>query len=196
MASRAVDLLIAYRVIKLLVTPFDKQEAFKTGIIDKNGKVLKPNRLLKTSKEKSSYTMLHRFVFNLKRILAKVGLGGRIGSFATPLPLLVKEDKEFAERHSAILEETCMKYLKSIDEFKYPTFVNEEYFVNRNLQEGTYMLKQDLYDGDEFLPQDSIIEVMEEAQPINNILGLDIYNLHTENGLEVLVPGDLLYAKL
>ena len=35
MASRAVDLLIAYRVIKLLVTPFDKQEAFKTGIIDK-----------------------------------------------------------------------------------------------------------------------------------------------------------------
>ena len=53
MASRAVDLLIAYRVIKLLVTPFDKQEAFKTGIIDKNGKVLKPNRLLKTSKEKS-----------------------------------------------------------------------------------------------------------------------------------------------
>ena len=177
MASRAVDLLIAYRVIKLLVTPFDKQEAFKTGIIDKNGKVLKPNRLLKTSKEKSSYTMLHRFVFNLKRILAKVGLGGRIGSFATALALLVKEDKEFAERHSAILEETCMKYLKSIDEFKYPTFVNEEYFVNRN-------------------PQDSIIEVMEEAQPINNILGLDIYNLHTENGLEVLVPGDLLYAKL
>ena len=140
--------------------------------------------------------MLHRFVFNLKRILAKVGLGGRIGSFATALALLVKEDKEFAERHSAILEETCMKYLKSIDEFKYPTFVNEEYFVNRNLQEGTYMLKQDLYDGDEFLPQDSIIEVMEEAQPINNILGLDIYNLHTENGLEVLVPGDLLYAKL
>ena len=55
---------------------------------------------------------------------------------------------------------------------------------------------KDLYDGDEFLPQDSIIEVMEEAQPINNILGLDIYNLHTENGLEVLVPGDLLYAKL
>ena len=44
MASRAVDLLIAYRVIKLLVTPFEKQEAFKTGIIDKNGKVLKPNR--------------------------------------------------------------------------------------------------------------------------------------------------------
>ena len=40
MANRPVDLLIAYRVIKMLVTPFDKQPAFKYGIIDKNGKVL------------------------------------------------------------------------------------------------------------------------------------------------------------
>ena len=38
MANRPVDLLIAYRVIKMLVTPFDKQPAFKYGIIDKNGK--------------------------------------------------------------------------------------------------------------------------------------------------------------
>ena len=72
MASRAVDLLIAYRVIKLLVTPFKNQEAFKTGIIDADGKVLKPYRLLKTGAEKSSYTMLHRFVFNLKRIFQLV----------------------------------------------------------------------------------------------------------------------------
>ena len=37
--SRAVDLLITYRFMKLLVTPFDKQEAYKYGIIDKQGKV-------------------------------------------------------------------------------------------------------------------------------------------------------------
>jgi hypothetical protein len=71
MASRAVDLLITYRVIKLLVTPFEKQEAFKQGIIDKDGNVLKPNRTLKTTQEKRAYTTLHRFVFNLKRILKK-----------------------------------------------------------------------------------------------------------------------------
>ena len=39
MANRAVDLVITYRVIKLLVTPFNKQEAFKQGIIDKDGNV-------------------------------------------------------------------------------------------------------------------------------------------------------------
>ena len=38
--SRAVDLLITYRIMKILVTPFDKQEAFKYGIIDKDGKWL------------------------------------------------------------------------------------------------------------------------------------------------------------
>ena len=32
--SRPVDLLIAYRVIKMLVTPFKDQPAFKYGIID------------------------------------------------------------------------------------------------------------------------------------------------------------------
>ena len=79
MANRAVDLVITYRVVKLLATPFEKQEAFKYGIIDKDGKVLRKFRTLKTTAEKKSYTMLHRFIFNLKRILAKAGLGGRFG---------------------------------------------------------------------------------------------------------------------
>src|SRR6056300_534893 len=94
MASRAIDLVITYRIIKLLVTPFERQEAYKQGIIDKDGNVLKKYRTLKTTKEKQSYTILHRFVFNLKRILKRVGLGGRLGSFAVALALLLKENKE------------------------------------------------------------------------------------------------------
>ena len=38
--SRAVDLFVTYRFLKLLVTPWEKQEAYKEGIIDKNGKTL------------------------------------------------------------------------------------------------------------------------------------------------------------
>ena len=52
MATRAIDLLIAYRVVKMLVTPFNKQPAFKLGIIDEKGKVLKKFLSLKTTKEK------------------------------------------------------------------------------------------------------------------------------------------------
>ena len=37
--NRAVDMLITYRVLRILTTPFEKQDAFKYGIIDKTGKV-------------------------------------------------------------------------------------------------------------------------------------------------------------
>jgi len=107
MASRAVDLIITYRVVKLLVTPFEKQEAFKFGIIDKDGNVLKKFRKLKTEKERKAYTMLHRFVFNLKRILKRVGLGSKLASFAVALGLLIKEDKNYIE-HKSLIESSVI----------------------------------------------------------------------------------------
>ena len=122
MANRAVDLVITYRVVKLLATPFEKQEAFKYGIIDKDGKVLKKYRTLKTTKEKQSYTILHRFVFNLKRILQKVGLGSRLGSFAVALALLIKEDKTYAQ-HKDSIEAAVVTYLK--EENLYNMLLNE-----------------------------------------------------------------------
>ena len=117
MASRAIDLLITYRVIKLLVTPFEKQEAFATGIIDKDGNVLKKNKDLRTEKEKSSYTYLHRFVFNLKRILAKVGISSSIASFGVALALLLKENKEMI-KHKSLIESTIITYLKETNQYE------------------------------------------------------------------------------
>ena len=117
MANRAVDLVITYRVIKLLVTPFEKQEAFKFGIIDKDGKVLKKYRTLKTTKEKQSYTILHRFVFNLKRILARVGLGGKLGSFAVALGLLIREDKNYLP-YKSLIESAVITYLKETNQYE------------------------------------------------------------------------------
>ena len=111
MASRGIDFLITYRVTKLLVTPFEKQEAYKFGIIDDKGKVLKKYKTLKTEKERKAYTLLHRFVFNLKRILQRVGLGSKLGSFAVALALLIKEDKRYAQ-HQSLIEQTVIKYLK------------------------------------------------------------------------------------
>ena len=122
MANRPVDLLIAYRVIKMLVTPFDKQPAFKNGIIDEKGKVLKKYKTLKTEKERKSYTLLHRFVFNLKRILQRVGLGSKLGSFGVALALLIKEDKRYAQ-HQQLIEQTVIKYLK--DNNLYEDILNE-----------------------------------------------------------------------
>ena len=38
--GRVIDALIAYRLLKLLVTPFKKTKAYQLGIIDDKGKVL------------------------------------------------------------------------------------------------------------------------------------------------------------
>jgi len=137
MASRAIDLIITYRVVKLLVTPFEKQEAFKFGIIDKDGKVLKKFSKLKREKERKAYTMLHRFVFNLKRILKRVGLGSKLASFAVALGLLIKEDKNYVE-HKSLIESAVISYLK--DTKQYDDLLKEEgnvpdYIIN---EEPTY----------------------------------------------------------
>ena len=123
MANRAVDLIITYRVIKLLITPFNRQEAYKYGIIDDKGKVLKKFKTLQKPEEKKAYTLLHRFVFNLKRILQKVGLGSRLGSFAVALGLLIKEDKSY-EPYKQIIESAVVSYLKQTDQ--YNNLLNEE----------------------------------------------------------------------
>ena len=123
MANRVVDSLITYRIVKLLVTPFNGQEAYKEGIIDDKGKTLIKFKNLTTERQRQSYTFLHRFIFNLKRILGKVGLGGRLGSFATALALLIKENK-ITEQEKILIEGAVVSYLKDIKQ--YDTLLKEE----------------------------------------------------------------------
>jgi len=66
--------------------------------------------------------MLHRFVFNLKRILRKAGLGSRLGTFGVALALLIKEDKQYADYKDAI-ESAIIKHLK--EENLYDEILNE-----------------------------------------------------------------------
>ena len=47
--SRTADLFYAYRFIKLLVTPWDKMDAYKLGLLDEKGKVVK---MASTNEEK------------------------------------------------------------------------------------------------------------------------------------------------
>ena len=86
--TRAADLLYTFRFLKLLVTPFDKTEAYKLGIIDKNGKRDK-DMLIDTPEKKAAYTAFQKLVFNIKKIMAIApGCGSRIASYAAALYLL------------------------------------------------------------------------------------------------------------
>jgi len=92
MASRAFDTFITYKIISILVTDWENQPAFEHGIIDEKGKVLRKYNTLRSGDEKGSYTLLHRFCFNLKRIIQKLpGGSSKLGSYAAGL-FLIKEE--------------------------------------------------------------------------------------------------------
>lgn len=107
--SRLTDFAYALRIITLLCTPWKEQAAYKQGIIDDEGNLLKRSRDLKTSEEKDAFTYLHRMVFNMKRALEKVPFGKTWTAAATASLILLKEG---LEREGIILTENQMKTIE------------------------------------------------------------------------------------
>ena len=107
-----LDNLIAFRVLYMLVTPFDKTEAFKTGVIDAEGNVLVKAKD-RTSDQKKSYDTLDRVVFSLKRLLGKVPGGkSQIASLAAAYYLI----KEHLSNGTEIGEDSRHTFNKIINE--------------------------------------------------------------------------------
>ncbi len=93
--SGIVDTYITYRIVTTLVKPWKEQEAYEYGIINEKGKVLRRYRELKDRKEKESYTVLIRFIFNLKRMMEKIPGGkSKIGSYAVAALVFLREDAQ------------------------------------------------------------------------------------------------------
>ena len=70
--ARLVDNLIAFKILKMLVTPFDQTDAYNLGIVDAQGKTIRKSSALTTNAEKDSYNYLTRLVFGLKKIINKL----------------------------------------------------------------------------------------------------------------------------
>lgn len=87
--GRFVDSVIAYRILRMLTTPFEDTEAYQLGIIDNKGKELKKMKSLHTVKERDAYSILHRMVYRLKRIIQKVPIDNKkIVTLAAALSLI------------------------------------------------------------------------------------------------------------
>ena len=94
--SNVIDSVIIFRILKKLTTPWEKTGAFKSGLIDKNGKVIVKKKD-RTPEMKKNYTLLDRLVFNLKRLMSRIpGGGGQIASYVAALALI----KEYVEKES------------------------------------------------------------------------------------------------
>ena len=125
--SRFIDSLITYRILKMLVTPFEETEAFKLGIIDSKGKELKKMSQLNTVDEKDAFTLLHRMVFRLKKIIEKVPIENKkLVNFAAALSLI--KENYLANKEPINLEEMFFNRLSSdLQEelFLVETFINK-----------------------------------------------------------------------
>ena len=169
--SRVIDALVAYRVIKLLVTPFNRTEAFRLGIIDDKGKVLKKSRDIKDPKERNAYTLLIRFVFNLKRLLGKVGVRGPLGSAAAAAIAFFKEESgdQLSDTAGLDIERGVYRYLKK-EGFEFD--LSENY--GEPLTEGTYKVKHDIYNSE----GEVVINIDEEVyfkETTDIIMGYDVF---------------------
>ena len=110
--TQAVDLYVLYKFIKAIATPFDETKAFELGIVDKKGKLLKKPR---TKAEKDAYDHFDRFTFNIKRILARVGLDKTYATYAGAL-LLMKEGAEGVKMTDFEIEEALVENYKYLRE--------------------------------------------------------------------------------
>ena len=182
--GRAIDLFVTYRFLKLLTTPFEKQEAFKLGIIDKDGNRIKrpkstlPAVTLATAEQKNAYTILHKLVFNIKKIFAKVpGLRTKVGTYAAALFLLKDTFKEHVEDPD-VFEKEFMKYLKEND-VEFDDSISEEVIgFGEILPKGEYVLVNDILNKEEeelsAKKGDKVI-AFDDEPPVDTVLGVEIF---------------------
>ena len=104
--SGIVDTYITYRIVTTLVKKWEDQDAYEFGIIDKKGKVLIKYKELKDRKAKDSYTVLIRFIFNMKRLMEKIPGGkSKISSYAIAALVFLREEAEDDEQLKKLLGE-------------------------------------------------------------------------------------------
>ena len=199
--GRAIDLFVTYRFLKILTTPFDKQDAYKLGIIDKDGnrvmgkpingiKVSKPDPL-KTPEEKAAYTILHKLIFNIKKLFNKVpGLKTKVGTYAAALYLLKDTFKESVDDPD-VFEKEFMKYLKE-QGLEIDDSISEEVVgFGEVLPKGEYVLKQDILNKEEeelTARKGDIVNAYEDVPPVDTILGVEIFPVvHKKSGSVIYV---------
>lgn len=188
--GRAIDSLIVFRFLKLLVTPFDKTKAYELGIIDERGKNLRKASKLNTEEERESYTILHRLVFNIKKLIEKVPGGKtKLGSYAAALFLIKEHTKDKLEDWD-MLEKEFYNYLKENDLIE-PYDLDEEIQFTDKLTKGKYRLVNDIYTDkstEVVAKKGDIVIAYADTPPEETIMGEDIFPvIHEKSENEIYI---------
>jgi len=198
--GRAIDLFVTYRFLKLLTTPFKKTDAYKLGIIDEKGhRILKPKSTkpqvpLATTEQQSAYTILHKLVFNIKKLFSKVpGLRTKVGTYAAALFLLKDTFKESVDDPD-MFEKEFVKFLKE-NNIEFDNEISEEVIgFGEVLPKGSYVLVNDILNKEEekiSATKGDLVMTFEDQTPVDTILGVDIFPvIHVASKEKIFVSLD------
>ena len=138
--STLVDLYVVYRILRKLTTPFINWPAYKTGVIDASGNILKKSKD-RTNTEDQSFNKFDLMILKLKKLLEKIPGGKtKFASYAAAL-LLLKEGEEIGD-NDELLSERLDAYLAGensnlVEQIYESSNLEDEYgksFVNSALQ--------------------------------------------------------------
>jgi len=192
--QRAVDVYYTFRFLRQLVTPWNETKAFKLGLVDEDGKVLRKPR---TPEEKDAYTLFFRLVYNIKRLLNKVPLGKtKLASYVAAL-WLIKENTKMSEEavfegFKAYLDQNGVELDNTLSESKAWMTKGE------NLLPGKYKLAEHVVSpitGDVVAFKGSMILVNEAScVPQAQFAGTNIYSVyHTSTKQKIYITVEDIY---
>ena len=114
--KKAGDLVYTFRFIRMLVLKWPEWDAYKLGIIDKDGKRIKSTKI-DGDEMRSAWTPFIRLCANIKRLISKIpGGGSRLGGFVSAL-YLIKENGNLKDKDiKKILESVDINDLEFLSE--------------------------------------------------------------------------------
>ena len=186
----AFNLATAYFFVKKMATPFKKTKAFKLGIIDEKGKILKQMKDLESDEERKAYTLLDRVIWNIKKLMSFIpGGGSMLAGVAAATALLMKEEMgyEVSDRLVQVMLEasrnpnTDEDMIEKISDMWEKSKGNVKKFkmdMKRNKLDDRALKKAGLQDFVDELVGGNISEIepveQEEGMPTNNVGGGEI----------------------
>jgi len=182
MASRAIDTVITFRVLKLLTKKWTEHEAFNLGIIDKKGKRNK-EVTIDTKEKKEAFTFLHRLVFNLKRIIELLPGGkSRLGSYAAALFLI----KEHTGLTGSQLDKEVFKYLQEADLLD-KNLLEEFEPITKLETEKTFQLRQNMIISEDFEAERGDTLIHSGAKPVGKVYGISLFRMYNVDQNKMMI---------
>ena len=190
--KRAADLAFTFRFVRMLALDWKDWDAYKTGLIDENGKRIKSKKI-ESDEEKDSYTPFIRLAANVKRLLAKLPGGGtKLGSFAAAL-YLIKETYNLNDKQlQKIVEALNVDTLDMLNE-------SSQWFLleDKQLSPGIYRVKESKLlnnSKEEMVFSKDQIRILDNSYPVGSVFGIDIYEaVHIKTQQPVYVSINEIY---